>query len=428
VAVVVVGFSKRNRVGPRVVRDLETVSDSLAPLLRGTLSRIYQNRKNELAGELIRISESLSATGNVQSCVAGIAKASAILTGSSGSVLRLEENGALKVKAFFAASFDGTSYIHTPNDLPFAEKAFTSGRAVVNNHLDAGSDDFGMPAKRNVMCVPFSNGSVRGVLTLFDRENDDGPAPYARLEREITRALLRVGQMSLHHIGNESEVRKISRSLELRVRELTLLHQISRAVLDRSDVEEVLRSLLEAVTNVEGFGFNRAFLFMHDAEKGVLKGTVGIESIPVGVPDAESTVSGSPLAAPHRSIDKAISGLTVPVRFDTGILSKAVLERRSFRIRMPKDRDLIGSDVIRHLGNVQAFAVAPLLSEDSVLGVIWVDNFRTMRPIRLEDFRLLVTAAAQAALAIERSTQAEALDLLNSQLHNLQNQLIQWMI
>jgi len=49
-----------------------------------------------------------------------------------------------------------------------------------------------------------------------------------------------------------------------------------------------------------------------------------------------------------------------------------------------------------------------------------------MRPIRSEDFRLLVTAAAQAALAMERSARAEALDQLNSQLLNLQRQLTQW--
>lgn len=426
VAVVVVGFTRQNYVGSRVVQDLKAVSDSLAPLLRGSLSRIYQNRKNELAGELIRVSENLSATGNVESCIAGIAKAAATLTGSTGSVLRLEENGNLKVKAFFAAMMDGTKSILTPNDLSFAEEALSSGRAVVNNQLELDHSDFGMPIQRNVMCVPFANGSGRGVLTLFDRESGEGPAPFTRLEREITRALLRVGMMSLHHIGNESEVRKISRSLELRVRELTLLHQISRAVLDRSDVGDVLRSLLESMTNVVGFGFNRAFLFMYDEEKKILKGTIGVEAFPATGKDVEKQGGGSPLTPPHRSIDERISDLTIPVRSETGILSKAVLERRSFRIRMPKDQDLIGSDVIRHLGNVQAFAVAPLLSDDSVLGVIWVDNFRTMRPIRLEDFRLLVTAATQAALAIERSARVEALDLLNSQLHDLQNQLIQW--
>jgi signal transduction histidine kinase len=49
-----------------------------------------------------------------------------------------------------------------------------------------------------------------------------------------------------------------------------------------------------------------------------------------------------------------------------------------------------------------------------------------MRPIGHEDFQLLVSAAAQAGLAVERSFQAEALDLLNSQLIDLQNRMIQW--
>jgi signal transduction histidine kinase len=425
VAVFVAGFTRRNHYLSGKSQELNNLSESLAPLLRGILSRVYQTRKNELAGELIRVSENLGTMGDVKNCIAGIAKAGADLTGSSGSVLRMEEDGALKVKAFYSSAMPGIRSIETPNDLPYAEKAFTSGRTVVNNGLDPNHDK-GTPVNRNLMCVPFSNGNSRGVLTLFDRGSGDSPSPFTRLEREITRSLLRVGMMSLSHIGSESDVRKISRSLELRVRELTLLHQISRAAIDQSDLNVVLRSLLEAVTNVEGYGFNRAFLFMHDHEDGALKGAFGVEALPVSGTGRETAGSGPQRAVSHRGIDDLVTGLTIQVRPDTGILSKAVLERRSFRIRIPRDRDLLGRDVVRHLGNVQSFAVSPLLSDDNVFGVIWADNFRTVRPVRLEDFRLLVTAAAQAALAIERSARVEALDLLNSQLHDLQNQLIQW--
>jgi signal transduction histidine kinase len=49
-----------------------------------------------------------------------------------------------------------------------------------------------------------------------------------------------------------------------------------------------------------------------------------------------------------------------------------------------------------------------------------------MRPIRHQDFQMLVSAAAQAGLAVERSFQAEALDALNSKLIDLQNRMIQW--
>jgi signal transduction histidine kinase len=409
------------------MRDIEAVSGSLAPLLRGSLSRLYQARKNELSGELIRISESLSAAKNVQSCIAGIVKAGAILTESSGSVIRIDEKGALRVKAFFTAAMPGIETISTPNDLPFAEEAFRTGRPVVNNHLELSPGKGGCPARHSVLCVPFSDGSGRrGVLSLFDRKTGDGPAPYTRLEREITRALLRVALMSLHNISNESEVREISRSLEWRLRELTLLHQISRAVLDRRDVNEVLRSLLEAVTNLEGFGFDRAFLFKHDVEKRSVTGVVGVEALPVTEAQTDLRRGEPPRIVPHKDVDDVVLNLMVKLEPEGDVLSRTVLERRSFRIRLPKDRELVGSDVIHHLGNVQAFATAPLLSEDKVLGVIWVDNFRTRRPIRLEDFQLLKTAAAQAGLAVERSVQAEALDLLNSQILDLQNRLIQW--
>jgi len=107
-------------------------------------------------------------------------------------------------------------------------------------------------------------------------------------------------------------------------------------------------------------------------------------------------------------------------------VQRTVLEKRSFRIKLPRDRDLVTADVIKYLGEVTSFATVPLVSEDRVLGVIWVDNLRTMRLIGHEDFQMLVSAAAQAGLAVERSFQAEALDLLNSKMHDLQNRMIQW--
>jgi signal transduction histidine kinase len=265
---------------------------------------------------------------------------------------------------------------------------------------------------------------MNGVLTLFDRKRENIPVHFGRLEREIARNLIRVGLMAVYHIRKETEIRKISRSLEIRVKELTLLHQISRAVLDRKEVTSVLRSLLEAVTNVEGFGFDRAFLFLYDEEKMTLSGLLGVEAFPVktGEDAAENTVNG----VRHVELDELISGYSIEVSMGGGVVPRTVLEKRSFRIRLPRDRDLVSKEVVQYLGGVHSFATVPLVAEDRVLGVIWVDNLRTMRPLGYEDFQLLVSAAAQAGLAVERSFQAEALDLLNSQLIDLQNRMIQW--
>jgi len=427
VAVFVVGFKREDRFLSGKARELAKLSEFLAPLFRGSLSRKYQMRKNELAGDLIKLSENLGKEGSEQNCIAGIAKAGADLTGSTGAILRIEVDDALKVKAYYAAAVPGIKAIETPNDQLCAEEAFASSRTIVRNHLPSSPGDPGAPVTRNLMCVPFSDRYCRGVLTLFDRKDRDGPALFTRLEREVTRSLLRVGMMSRHYIHSESEVRKISRSLELRVRELTLLHQISRAAVDQGELDLVLRSLLEAVTNVEGFGFNRAFLFMYNEENGVLKGTMGVEALPAARADGKSETAGPSWTASHKNIDEVVADLSVRIKPGEGdILSKTVLQRRSFRVRMPGDRDLVGGEILRQMGSIQSFAVSPLLSEENVLGVLWVDNFRNIRPVRLEDFRLLVTAAAQAALAMERSGRAEALERLNSQLHDLQNQLIQW--
>lgn len=186
----------------------------------------------------------------------------------------------------------------------------------------------------------------------------------------------------------------------------------------------VLRSLLEAVTNIEGFGFDRAFLFLHDEEERTLRGLLGVEAFPVKT--AEEAGENTPGGVRHVEFDGLVSGYSIEVSTDGGVVPRTVLEKRSFRIRLPRDKDLVSEEVLQYLGGVHSFATVPLVAEDRVLGVIWVDNLRTMRPIGYEDFQLLVSAAAQAGLAVERSFQAEALDLLNSQMIELQNRMIQW--
>jgi signal transduction histidine kinase len=425
VALLVAGFKSRDTVPSNVVRTVSAITPTLATLIRGIITRLYQVRKNEAAGELLRISERLSVSPDVQTCLSQIARAACEMTDASGALLRTSVDGVLKVQSFYASDLSGFTAIDTPNDLVMAEKAFQAGRSIIANAADLDHPHQTGPVCRNLMCVPFvDEAGMIGVLTLFDRKRENIPVHFGRLEREIARNLIRVGLMAVYHIRKETEVRKISNSLETKVKELTLLHQISRAVLDRKEVTEVLRSLLEAVTNIEGFGFDRAFLFLHDEELNMLMGLLGVEAYPVET--REGAVENIANGVMHLELDELISGYSVEVRLDGGVLPRTVLEKRSFRIRLPRDRDLVSEDVVQYLGDVRSFATVPLVAEDRVLGVIWVDNLRTMRPIGYEDFQLLVSAAAQAGLAVERSFQAEALDLLNSQLIDLQNRMIQW--
>ena len=421
VALLVVGFRSRDTVPQQFVRTMDALVPTLAILVRGIITRLYQTRKNEVAGELLRISECLSASPDIETCLSRITRAACDLTDSSGALLRTSVDGSLKVQSFFASDLSSCSSIDIPNDLASAEKAYLTGRSIIAKTEDLDHTLHSGPVDRNLMCIPFTDDTgLSGVLTLFDRKRENVPVHFGRLEREIIRALIRVGLMALYHIRKEFEVTKMSRSLENRVRELTLLHQISRAVLDRKEVTGVLRFLLKAVTNVERFGFDRAFLFLLDEKKMMLHGHIGVEAFPV------EAVEKNGARVIHTELDGLVEGYSIEVRADGGVVPRTVLENRSFKIRLPGDRDLVNEEIVQYLGGAQAFATVPLVAEDRVLGVIWVDNLRTRRPIGHEDFQLLVSAAAQAGLAVERSFQTEALDMLNSKLITLQNRMIQW--
>jgi PAS domain S-box-containing protein len=67
----------------------------------------------------------------------------------------------------------------------------------------------------------------------------------------------------------------------------------------------------------------------------------------------------------------------------------------------------------------QAYAVAPLISRDKVIGVIWVDNHFNRRPILDEDMRFLSAFSNQVASVVESARLFEQVALAEQELENI---------
>jgi hypothetical protein len=102
VALLVIGFASGKTVPPGVARTISAIAPVLATLVRGVVTRLYQLRKNEIAGELLRISEDLSTSPDLATCLSQITRAACSLTDASGALIRTSVNGVLKVQSFLA--------------------------------------------------------------------------------------------------------------------------------------------------------------------------------------------------------------------------------------------------------------------------------------------------------------------------------------
>ncbi|MGD8352979.1 MAG: hypothetical protein PVJ01_02340, partial [Pseudomonadota bacterium] len=96
-ALVVVGFRPGKTLPHRFARRISFLSPTLAALARGIVVRLYQIRRNEIAGELLRISERLSSSPDVETCLSKIVRDACALTGASGAILRYLTGGVLRV-------------------------------------------------------------------------------------------------------------------------------------------------------------------------------------------------------------------------------------------------------------------------------------------------------------------------------------------
>lgn len=228
-----------------------------------------------------------------------------------------------------------------------------------------------------------------------------------------------------------SDKKRIEKELVRRNQELSRLFFISSAMRGTVKLGKLLRMILTAVTMSDGLGFNRAILFLVDENKGSLKGAMGVG--PASSEEAfqiwsrlsleKKTLSDIMLdieTGPLRKdsfLDKLTLSIEIPLSEDT-ILTRAVKEKRSFNIQDVKAEHLSDFILIQQL-STQAYAVAPLISRDKVIGIIWVDNHFNKRPILDEDMRFLSSFSNQVASVVESAGLFEQVALAEQEMKNI---------
>jgi PAS domain S-box-containing protein len=228
-----------------------------------------------------------------------------------------------------------------------------------------------------------------------------------------------------------SEKKRVEKELVRRNQELSRLFFISSAMRGTLELDRLLRMVLTAVTMSDGLGFNRAILFLLDETENVLKGAMGVGPSSPGeageiwerlsmerksLSDMIREVDTGPLRK-DSFFDKLSTGMRIPLHEET-ILTKTVKEKKFFNVSNINQEPLSDIILTQQLGTV-AYAAVPLISHDTVKGVLWVDNYYNKKPITDEDMKFLAAFANQVATAIASARLYEQLAFAEKELANI---------
>jgi len=210
------------------------------------------------------------------------------------------------------------------------------------------------------------------------------------------------------------------------LKRLFFINSVVRSVLD---LDRLLRIILTDVTMGAGFGFNRAILFLVDEAQNTLNGIMGVG--PSSLEEAQNIWS-SLKDKSFETIIKEIEtgslsgesyldkvGRNLSIRLDGDcICCNCINEKRPFNVTDARTDDRVKPLVVQLLGT-NAFGVVPLISRDKVIGLIWVDNLFTGKPIRDEDLQFLMEFTSHIAPAIENARLFENVSRVESELENI---------
>jgi signal transduction histidine kinase len=234
-------------------------------------------------------------------------------------------------------------------------------------------------------------------------------------------------------------VEEIAKEREDMLNEISLLYETSKAMIGTVNLDDLLYIILTAITVGEGLGFNRAILLLVNNQSNLLQGMMGVGQ---DTPEDAAKI-WKELGKEKRKLIEWIEYLKVQreeynrsnfevmaksiritLKEDGGILARTVLKQKEFNILDSREDPFIHKKIFND-GNGSAFAAIPLLSKGKVIGVIYVDNFFTQRPIDESSLKVLNIFASQAGMAIDNSFLIANLVESNSLLKETQQKLIE---
>jgi signal transduction histidine kinase len=215
-------------------------------------------------------------------------------------------------------------------------------------------------------------------------EGNEPPVPITASSRDEIGQLTSMFNLMTHSLQERSvAITANLATIKHQVSQLTTLHQVSAAIAQTLDLNQLLDTVLQLL--VENLGFSRMVLILRhaDREAAYVAQTAGVSPV---------------IAEAARHLDD------IPVQDDGGITADLMIHGRPLLIH---DIEAVSErlhppvlDLLRR-SNVRSFVCVPLQSHNQTLGYLAGD--RDAQPCTNEDLHILLTIASHVAAAIDNA-------------------------
>lgn len=243
----------------------------------------------------------------------------------------------------------------------------------------------------------------------------------------------------------ELEQRVIQRTTQLEIlkkendkklQELSFLYRMSNTMLSTIQLNKLAHLILTALTSQDTPFFDRAMLFLINERSATMQGMLGVtRDTSAGLihPAAEIEdflasrwdISEDDMARQRDSeFSCQVKGSRLDINKSRNAASRAILEKKIIFMADNVRGKGIDSEFVRRFG-IRSCAIAPLMANQKVIGVVVVDNALFEIPITKDDLRFLQLFTNQAGMAIENSFLYNRLEDANRSLREAREHLIQ---
>ena len=182
-------------------------------------------------------------------------------------------------------------------------------------------------------------------------------------------------------VNTESRIEFLRRENRL----LTLLYQVSRALGDKTTVEDVSECVLDLVLQIDGAERGYAMLLTEESLRDAPQSASNYTFLPAILRYRQTPKASAPQMVLSRTIIQQVMESKGPL---------LVLDAR-------EDARFSASHSVA-ISGTQSAMCAPLLSRDRLFGLLYVDNLSKRGTFMPEDLEVFAVIAAQAGLVIDR--------------------------
>ncbi len=428
------------------IETLETLSEQIAGIIKN--SQLFEKNASSLEelSVIHEITKKINSTLKLSDLLHTVTQSGCEITKADCSALWLkDEAGDFVKECSFGSAADHYMQlafsIHNP-DSEDSEYTHTFNLPeLLQNHHNKEIKISCVPERKSrheYLHFPLlSQCKLLGMISIY-REKPSSPiAHYSETEIRLLVHLANQAGLSIDNALTHRNLENLNNRSQAQLRELNILYHSAQAIGTNMDLGKCLRMILNAVTVGDGMGFNRAALFMIGEDGASLEGRMG-----VGPDSAEEAGKiWSRLSHQKKSdlfewliqsaeepierkstFNELVKSLKISMKSAGCVLSRTVIEKKSFNIRDAWKQEDVNKDLLEKLA-CDSFAAVPLMANEKALGVLLVDNLYTGTPITEANLQFLAHFGRQAGWAIQNSSMFTKLETINKDLFLTQKRL-----